>query len=197
MITTTHAILNTALLGRKESPERNWPLVLGSILPDLPMFIYGLLMIFTQGRWDAANRASLDEFHFRQLWVDWGHSIPLALAGLLLCWLFKKSWGTFFFAAMFLHDLEDLPLHAEYAHRHFLPFSNWRFFSPISYSDPHHYGAIVAPIEWALVLFCIGILWKRGLRPHIQLLLLFIGIFQGVWLIYEFIPFHWTFRFSV
>jgi hypothetical protein len=191
MITTTHAILNTALLGRKDHPERNWPLVLGSILPDLPMFLYGLLMIFMRGRWDAVSRASLNEFHYRQLWVDWGHSIPLALAGALLCLLLKNKWGLFFFAAMGLHDLEDLPVHAEYAHRHFLPFSNWRFFSPISYSDPHHFGSIVAPIEWGVVLFCIGILWRRGISQWIQALLLFIGVFQGLWLIYYFGGIHW------
>lgn len=193
MITTSHVLLNTALLGRKAHPERNWPLVLGSILPDLPMMLYGLLMILFHGRWDAAGRASLNEYHYRQLWVDWGHSIPLAVAGLLLFLLLKKNWGIYFFAAMLLHDLEDLPLHAEYAHRHFLPFSDWRFFSPISYSDPRHYGAVVAPLEWLAVLLCIGILWRRGLSPRVQVLLLFIGISQGLWLIYEYTSFHWNF----
>jgi hypothetical protein len=191
MITTTHAILNAALLGRKDHPERNWPLVLGSILPDIPMFLYGLVMVFMRGRWDAANKATLSEYHFRLLWVDWGHSIPLALAGLLLCLILKNRWGFFFFTAMGLHDLEDLPVHAEYAHRHFLPFSNWRFFSPISYSDPHHFGSIVAPIEWALVLLCIGILWRRGIPQWVQALLLFIAVFQGLWLIYYFGGIHW------
>jgi hypothetical protein len=40
MITTTHVILNTALLGSKKHPERNWPLIWGSIMPDTPMFFY-------------------------------------------------------------------------------------------------------------------------------------------------------------
>src|SRR5690348_6437832 len=110
MITTTHAILNTALLGRKKHPERNWPLVLGSILPDLPMIFYALLMLLGRGHWNAAGTATLSEYHYRQVFVDWAHSIPLAIFGLLLCLLLKKQWGLYFFAAMFLHDLEDFPL---------------------------------------------------------------------------------------
>ncbi len=192
MITTTHVILNTALLGRKKHPERNWPLVLGSILPDLPMILFALLTVFTHGRLHAPGKAGfISEYHFRQLWVDWGHSIPLAAAGILICLLFKSDWGLYFFSAMGLHDLEDLPVHAEYAHRHFLPFSDWRFSSPISYSDPRYHADIVAPLEWLIVLVCIGILWRRGLSPRVQTLLLFVGVFQGLWLLFEYGGIRW------
>jgi hypothetical protein len=191
VITTTHAILNTALLGRKDHPERNWPVVLGSILPDLPMFLYGFLMVLWGGRWSATGKATVSEYQYRALWVDWAHSIPLALAGLILFLLLKKQWGVYFFLAMALHDLEDLPVHADYAHRHFLPFSNWRFHSPISYSDPRYHAAIVAPLEWLLVLVCIGILWRRGLSPWVQVLLMDIGVSQGLWVIYEYVGIRW------
>ena len=191
MITTTHAILNTALLGRKDHPERNWPLVLGSILPDLPMFFYAFLMVMGGWRWNATARGPLSEYQYRALWVDWAHSIPLALAGLLLFLILKKKWGVYFFSAMLLHDMEDLPVHADYAHRHFLPLSNWRFHSPISYSDPRYHAAIVAPLEWLAVLLCIGILWRRGLSPWAQVLVLSIGVFQGLWVIYEYVGVRW------
>jgi hypothetical protein len=192
MITTTHAILNTALLGSKDHRERNWPLVLGSIAPDLPMVFYGLLMALGRLHWYSPGRKAFDEYHFRALWVDWAHSFPLAIGGLLLCLLVGQKTLAYFFAAMGLHDLEDLPVHAEYAHRHFLPFSNWRFFSHISYSDPHHYGAIIAPLEWLIVLVSIYFLWKRGLKPPVQLLLVFIGTFQGLWLVYYYGRVHWV-----
>lgn len=192
MITTTHAILNTALLGRKKHPERNWPIILGSIFPDIPMILFALLMVFTHGRFHAPGKAGfVSEYHFRELWVDWGHSIPLAVAGMLICLLFKTNWGLYFFSAMGLHDLEDLPVHAEYAHRHFLPFSNWRFSSPISYSDPKYHAGIVAPLEWLIVLVCIGILWRRGISSWVQALLLFIGVFQGLWLLFEYAGIRW------
>jgi hypothetical protein len=192
MITTTHAILNTALLGRKKHPERNWPLILGSIFPDLPMILFGLWMVLTHGSFRSTGKTGfINEYHFRQLWVDWGHSIPLALAGLLLCLLLKNNWGLYFFSAMGLHDLEDLPLHSESPHRHFLPFSNWQFHSPISYVDPKYHAAIVAPLEWLIVLVCIGILWRRGISPWVQALLLFIGVFQGLWLLFYYGGIRW------
>ena len=191
MITTTHAILNTALLGRKDHPERNWALVLGSILPDLPMFLYGSMMVILNGRWNATGGAAVSEYQYRALWVDWAHSIPLALAGFLLFLLLRKKWGVYFFVAMALHDLEDLPVHSDYAHRHFLPFSNWRFYSPISYSDIHHHAAIVAPLEWLVVLVCMGILWRRGVSPWVQVLFLCIGVFQGLWLVYYYGGVRW------
>jgi hypothetical protein len=191
MITTTHAILNTALLGRKSNPERNWPVVLGSILPDVPMFLYFFFIVVFRDHFHWFRRYDLNEYHIRLFWVDWAHSIPLALAGVLICRLLKNNWGFFFFVAMGLHDLEDLPVHAEYAHRHFLPFSNWQFFSPISYGDIRHHGAVVAPLEWLEVLICVAILERRDLRLGVQLFLLFVVVFQGLWMVYYFGGVHW------
>jgi hypothetical protein len=191
MITTTHILYNTALLGRKEHPERNWPLVLGSILPDVPMIVYNTLMVLMPKGWDLSMGSSWNEYHYREFWVDWGHSIPLALAGFLLCFFLKKNWGLYFFAAMGLHDLEDLPVHAESAHRHFLPLSDWRFNSPISFVDPRYHAAWVAPLEWGLVIYCIHILWRRNLPLWIEILLLFVGVFQGLWLVYYFGFYRW------
>jgi len=52
---------------------------------------------------------------------------------------------------MVIHAVLDLPVHHDDAHRHFFPFSNYRFMSPISYWDPKHYGNIVALVEQLLV----------------------------------------------
>lgn len=191
MITTTHALLNTSLFGKKIPPTQHWPLVLGAVLPDVPMFLYFLYMVCTHGGLQGPYRATLNEFHFRQLWVDWAHSIPLALIGALLCVWLKNKGGFYFFSSMFFHDLEDLPLHAEYAHRHFLPFSDWAFYSPVSYADPRHYGNIMAPLEWVVVLICIGVLWRRGISRWLQVGLLSLGVFQGLWLIYYYAGIHW------
>jgi len=183
VITTTHIILNTALLGSKKHPERNWPLILGSIVPDTPMIFYFFMMVFFKGRWETM-RHSLNEYHFRLLWVDWLHSIPLAVAGLLICALLKHGPAAYFFAAMALHDLEDLPLHAAIVHRHFLPFSNYAFHSPISYWEPQYHANIVAPLEWLSVIICSYFLWKRNLHPFAQIALLIVIIFQGALLLY-------------
>jgi len=186
MITTTHAILNTALLGRKDRPERNWPLVIGSVLPDVPMFLYFFVLVFFKNHW--GNGA--DEYHFRQLWVDWFHSIPLAASGLLICALMKYGQGAYLFAAMVLHDLEDLPVHSVIAHRHFLPLSDWVFHSPISYWEFDHHAAIVAPLEWLVVVLCSIILWRRALKPWVQIGLIWVVVFQAAILLYT-LGFHW------
>ena len=190
MITTTHAILNTALLGRKEKPTHYWPVIIGAILPDLPMFFYFAFYFFNLNP-ISVSPGYLNEYHFRLAWVDWGHSIPLAAALTLVCFLVKFQSGIYFSLSMLLHSLEDLPVHSDFAHRHFLPFSSYRYFSPISYWNPQYHANIVAPVEWGIVLISIGVLWRRGLSPFAQVFLLFIAIFQGLFLVYNFAGIHW------
>jgi hypothetical protein len=48
---------------------------------------------------------------------------------------------------MTLHDLEDLPIHDQIAHKQFLPFSQYVFHSPISYWEPQYHSSLVAPLE--------------------------------------------------
>jgi hypothetical protein len=151
--------------------------------PQLLQKTHFFIMIFFKGRWESM-RHTLDEYHFRQLWVDWFHSIPLAITGILICLLLKYGPAVYFFIAMALHDLEDLPLHAAITHRHFLPFSNYAFHSPISYWEPQYHANIVAPLEWLLVSICGYFLWKRGLPQLAQIALLFVVIFQGALLLY-------------
>jgi hypothetical protein len=57
----------------------------------------------------------------------------------------------FLFASMVLHSLGDLPIHHDDAHRHFFPFSEYCFISPISYWDPRYHGTIVSLVEILMV----------------------------------------------
>jgi hypothetical protein len=191
MITTTHAILNSALLGRQGRPGRGWPVVLGSMIPDLPMFLYfftvPILQLFI-------HHDLLHRVYYWPYWrncVDWSHSIPLALVGILLFWLLKREGAIYFFLAMLFHDLEDLPVHATFPHAHWVPFSRFRYFSPISYYDPRFFGAFFAPFEWLLVVLCVWVLWKRGLKPWVQVSLLVVCVFQGMWLVYFYAGWRW------
>ena len=65
------------------------------------------------------------------------------------------------FASILLHCLEDLPLHHDDGHRHFWPFSNFRFESPVSYWDPNYYGAIAGQIELGLMLIASVYVFRR------------------------------------
>jgi len=64
-------------------------------------------------------------------------------------------------ASAILHGLEDLPLHNDDAHRHFFPFSNWRFQSPFSYWDSDYYGNIIGSLEAIAVLIICFFLLRR------------------------------------
>ena len=69
----------------------------------------------------------------------------------LVGWLIKKRWMVFFSLSMCLHFIVDFFTHNDDAHRHFLPLSDYRFESPISYWDRDHYGELGGAIELALL----------------------------------------------
>jgi membrane-bound metal-dependent hydrolase YbcI (DUF457 family) len=150
--TPSHAILNLAILGRKNQTQYNLAIALGGIIPDVPIFVFFLWARFIRSMpaseiWTTG--------YYQPFWQDviaTSHSIPLALLAAGLA--HYRSWQTaeLLFLSMVFHDLLDLPVHHDDAHRHFFPFSNYRFISPISYYDPAHYGNIVAAIEVLLVL---------------------------------------------
>jgi hypothetical protein len=95
-----------------------------------------------------------------------------------------------FCASALLHALCDFPLHAIDAHRHFLPFSQYRFISPLSYWDVRYHAQKVAVVESLLVLvgssyfvFTHLARWPRRLWPLavLGLLLLNLGYARHFW----------------
>jgi len=161
MNTPAHVILNVALLTSGTRRGRVRPVVWGALLPDLPMFVFYGWVRFAAGLPDRVVWSqTYFEPHWQQLF-DLFHSIPLALIALAACAAGRRARGAAFCASMVLHDLMDLPLHREDAHRHFLPLSGFRFESPISYWDPSHFGAWAAFSEAAVVAVCAAVLWRR------------------------------------
>jgi len=183
MLTTSHAILNSTLLGRKTEPQRYWPLILGALLPDIPGFLNAVWKTVQA----ASNHWTWDDSYYSAAWmpwVDWAHSIPLAITLTLLCLLFRSQPGLYFSLSMFLHDVEDLFVHSIKSHHHFLPFSDYRFISPISCGEPQFHAAFVVPAEWALVVGCCFLLWKRHPSPWLKWGLIFICAAQGFGALY-------------
>ncbi|MYA32179.1 MAG: hypothetical protein F4164_03310 [Gemmatimonadales bacterium] len=172
MTTPAHAALSLIVLGRS---ERNaLPVALGAVAPDLPMLVFYFWERLARG---VSEGRVWSERYFDPGWqvvFDIPSSIPLL--GIALCILLaligrrstaghipsagvaaaprraKLTAATLFIASMIIHALGDLPLHREDAHRHFFPFSDWRFTSPVSYWDPEHYGGYSAVGEVILVL---------------------------------------------
>src|SRR5918996_1226720 len=82
MNTPAHAMLNLALLGRRDRPERALPILLGSVLPDVPIFLFYVWVRLVQGMPDARIWT---EIYFQPGWqalFDLFHSLPLILIGL-------------------------------------------------------------------------------------------------------------------
>ncbi|ERN41641.1 hypothetical protein KR51_00018690 [Rubidibacter lacunae KORDI 51-2] len=151
MNTPSHFVLNLVLLGRVAAPSANGAIALGAILPDVPIFVF----------YAAAKLRGLPESEiwstayyepFWQTLVAIGHSLPLALLGLMTSRAYGWHAGTFVCLSLICHSLLDLPVHNSDAHRHFFPLNDYRFISPVSYWDPNHYGHIAAPVELLLVL---------------------------------------------
>ncbi|PSB05248.1 hypothetical protein [Merismopedia glauca] len=152
MNTPSHAILNLAILGQQHKPQFNLAIVIGAILPDIPIFIFYFVSKFIS---KLPEKTIWTEAYYQPLWQDLiatFHSFPLAL----IAWGIARYQGwklaEIICLSLVWHSLLDIPVHSEDAHRHFFPFSNYRFISPISYWNPRHYGNIVSPIERLIVL---------------------------------------------
>lgn len=168
MNTIAHIIISSAVLTRQETPQRNWAVVLGALVPDASMFAF-----FSWSRWQGWSG---DETWNVQYWMDpWqtlgAVSNSIVLFGLLIAISLWRKWPLIAVvgAAALIHIALDFPLHADDAHRHFWPLSDWRFASPVSYWDPDANGAIGSAVETVFVLAASVILWRRfpPLKWHI------------------------------
>ncbi|MBE9163691.1 MULTISPECIES: hypothetical protein [Microcoleaceae] len=152
MKTPSHAIINLAILGRAQHSELNLLIVTGGILPDIPIFLFYFWAKYIARLPEATIWSTAYYEPFVQNIVALFHSIPLAVIGWVIADYFGWQSVQILFLSMILHSLGDLPVHNDDAHRHFFPFSNYRFISPISYWDRKHYGSIVSVVEMLLVL---------------------------------------------
>lgn len=166
MNTPAHAIVSLLLW----SHEPGWPaataITAGSWLPDLPMFaFYG----YQRAR-GVDRRVIWSTCYYEPSWqllFDIFHSFAVMLAIAGLCYWQGSATGMLLAASALLHLCGDLPFHHEDAHRHFLPFSRWRFRSPVSYWDPKRFGRIFFGVECAFV--CIGGSYIVWASPHLSM----------------------------
>lgn len=169
--------MNLAVLGRKDKPEYYLPLVIGAVMPNIPTYLFYIYQKFIVGMpeifiWGVAY--FLPEW---QMLFDFFHSIPIMLFGYFLSSQVRRRWLGAFFAGMILHSFFDLPVHHSDAHRHFFPLSDWRFESPLSCWDPHHFGFFGVSLEIFLVaaasLYILKWNKKRWVNHLVYAILLF------------------------
>lgn len=162
MNTPAHLVLNAVALGRGRWRSAPGPIVLGALLPDLPMLGFYL---YQKGFMALPESRIWSEAYFRpdwQLFFDLFNSLPILALVALLAWRSGATRTLALVMSMILHCLADLPLHHDDAHAHFRPLTSWRFESPISYWDARHHGRIFSVLEMVLVLAGSALLVLRG-----------------------------------
>ncbi len=182
MNTPAHAIVNLLLFGKQRRERYAVPIVVGALLPDLPM-----LLFYVQARWRGLSEHEIWRVsYFSDGWqtvFDSFHSFPLLGLCWFMAWRAQKPLWAVLFASMFLHSCFDFPLHHSDAHHHFFPLSMWQFHSPVSYWEPHYFGRIVGAVELFSVV--AGGAWllrtggTRALKNSVGVIMLFYLIFWG------------------
>ena len=162
MTTHAHAILNIALLSKRDKPFLHRYAFIGAVLPDIPLFIFFIIESIIRKTPEAELWGTL---YFTEAWqnfFDIFNAIPLILILLGIGYYLLNAEPTTVFAwSLLLHCVFDLLTHNDDGHHHFYPFSDFVFESPISYWDRDHHAAIVAPIERIVILIASIYLFPR------------------------------------
>ena len=188
MLTSTHMLLGAVVSTRPHFSGRliasGW---LGGVVPDLSivvMFAISRLMRLTPGAtWQAPNG-----MYWQEPWQEISaisNSIPLWAGLSLLGWfLFQyakklNGFGLYllvFSIAALTHTLGDFPVHTDDAHVHFWPFSDWRYYSLVSYYQSANFGGIFRVFEMASALGLAGYLIFRFRQWQVRILAVLLGI---------------------
>ncbi len=156
MHTPGHVLLNLALLGNIVGHEG--AVVAGALVPDVPIVVLYLRERLRGTPTETIWSVCYQRKHWLAV-IHGAHSAPLAALGICIGWLTHAPSVMYFFYSVLGHALCDFPLHAEDAHRHLFPLSNYRFISPWSYWDPRHHGRVVALIEAVVAVTCSGFIY--------------------------------------
>src|SRR4028118_186544 len=157
MNTPSHFLMTAALdKSLPRVPIVKNAFLLGSIAPDLPLWILSISSIsyyhFIEG-WsltDTFNFVFSELYFHNPFWIashNFLHSPILLLLGLSFVWRSRRNlgspsrWFFWFLLACLFHTVVDIVTHADDGPLLFFPLE-WtiRFHSPISYWDPRYHG---------------------------------------------------------
>lgn len=169
MITPSHLIYSWALAKRTEgSPEsstttkrRTAAFILGALFPDTPTYLFFVVCGLILG---YSGQAMWDDMYFNSGW-----SIPITLTHSFILWplliTISGYYGwrllQYFSISAFLHTAVDFFVHTDDAYRHFYPFSDWKFHSPVSYWNTAEFGQYVSAFDSLLVLGLLTYLYTK------------------------------------
>jgi hypothetical protein len=162
MNTPAHIVLNTVALARGRFQRFVWPVALGALLPDLPMFGF---YAYQRGWLGVPEHVIWSQTYFLPHWqrfFDAFNSLPLIALAAFFAWRARRPVWVACLASMALHCVADLLLHHDDAHGHLWPLADWRFRSPVSYWDPRHHGIYFGVLELVASIAASIALWRRG-----------------------------------
>ena len=163
MTTHSHAILNIALLSKRDKPFLHRYAFIGAVIPDLPLFIFFIIESVIR---KTPQRELWGSVYFTEAWqnfFDIFNSIPLILILLGIGYYLLNSEKN---NHLRVESTNPLCLRLSNAPRRWaspfsIPLSDFAFESPISYWDRDHYAGIVAPIERVVILTASIYLFPR------------------------------------
>ena len=181
MTTPSHLIMTAALSKglRCRMPTILSAVLLGSITPDIPLFLLSTgtaLYYVSQGQaMTDMHDFMFDDLFFNSPWWIVPHNLfhaPLLLLfGLMLAWPFRRRldsvgrWLFWFLAAALLHTFVDILTHTSDGPLLLFPF-DWtvRFHSPVSYWEPKYYGSQFFIFEIGLNILLLSYLCRERLK---------------------------------
>jgi hypothetical protein len=165
VITPSHIIYSWALAKKTEGAtipkRRTLAFVLGALFPDTPTYLFFIVCGLILG---YSGEAMWDDMYFNSGW-----SIPITLTHSFILWplliaiscYFSLTFLRWFSISALFHTVVDFFVHTEDAYRHFYPFSDWKFHSPVSYWNPAEYGQYASAADSLVVLLLLGYLYNQ------------------------------------
>lgn len=170
MNTPAHLLVGAAAFARPPRGPALWSAVLGSLLPDLSLYLMAGISLFIL---NIPEQVVFGQLYYSRAWQTvFAIDNSFILWGIALAVGFWRKWHLLVIAASagLLHLSLDFLLHAGDGRPQFWPFSNWVFHSPISYWDSTYHALWIAPISIAVCTLAYVILWRRGLSIPSKLL---------------------------
>jgi hypothetical protein len=192
MNTQSHLIINSFAankLYRNLDKTEELSVIGGALIPDSAMFVFFVYYSFIVG---APQDVMWKELFFQPSWqavFSVGNSIPLFFLLLLVSIFLKNRAFILLSFSVLLHIAGDFFVHADDAHSHFFPLSDFRFESPISYWDPNFHGQWVSIVEIVLVLICSYFIFRRFKSTPVRVLIVIgnmLNIFSYIFLFFIF-----------
>lgn len=188
MNTPSHFLMTAALdKSLPRVPIVKNAFLLGSIAPDLPLWILSISSIiyyhFIQS-WSLADTFNFvfGELYFHNpFWIashNFLHSPILLLVALSFVWRSRRNigspsrWVFWFLLACLLHSIVDIFTHADDGPLLFFPLE-WtiRFHSPISYWDPRYHGREFSIFEYVLNAVFLSYLFVPQICRYVRSLM--------------------------